>query len=408
MTDKLTYDENLARLDSVRSERDSEKDKLVLAKAEMGDLKQVELTGTIPYMFAGVGKKNSDKIQKVLEFKKSKDEDGEYTKGAKKTLEKIKEKAKTLRTTSPEIGKSLSLYLTSLKAWADGAGISEIDAWILQDEAFGCQTVMIRGENGEVFLGHTEEWYMDPDEKESIEVVPEWTTFINTTDPDNPDKLEAFTGYPFALPGSSFGVHNGKLMAVDSLEVRRTGKSIPANVAAWVAWDLAGKVEPEEIFKALGPFADGYAYNEIGFNADTQTVEAKKIEFAGAQMSTVFLTKSPMEYMVQTNMAETTLVDRKTKLDEEDREYYEGIRKTHIAIRQVWLERFRKLKSKGKATPEFSIDSLAKEFSLITNNPNLLTIPQEYTYAHMFAVVKNDGTIQTRINSGPALPSSGN
>ena len=358
--------------------------------------------GTLDRSFQTIGERNAPRIQAALHYKKEQDIELEGFAFTRKGLEAAKQKLEQLKIHNPVVARALGEYFKSLAAWAKGAGISQDEAWYLQNETVGCQTILVRGQNGEVFMAHTEEWEMDNDEKKAVAITPEWTVFKQT--PEDAQPLQAFTGYPFALPGSAFGMHNGKITALDSLELKDSKQpGVPANVAAWLCWYLSGEVDAQEVLQSAGPYIDGYAFNEI--SAADGEAQGRTIEFGMGRVEPQLLGESPLSHRIQTNLVEHPDLAKahgvKFPKKNEDYVYYQGLKTTHAAVRAAWEERYKRL---AERSPQLTLDSLEKEMGLIPISENLDTIPQPYAYAKMFAVMKRDGTYEARISAGPQVP----
>ncbi len=374
---------------------------LYAQRETVGPVVTKEYRGPLEESFFTIGEKKSAIIKRILRYKGTDEEFKENMRVSNKGLAKTKEKITILAQENPTLSHALEKYFTCLRAWAKGVGISEQEAFFLQNEGLGCQTIMIRGENGEVFFAHTEEWEMDDAEKKVVTITPEWTTFIEPEE-EGTEGAQAFTGYPFALPGSTFGVNRGVFQAVDSLILKPLAKpDTPASVALWLCWYLAGKIDSKDCIEALGPYNGGFALNEA--SAHNGKVNARTIEFAYKGLATQKLEGEPLASSVQTNVIQDVDLRKKFggRLPKEEREYFLGLQNTHTAIRKAWQKRYEELREKA---PQMSLRALEKEMALIPLNPKFSQTPYDFTYSTWVAVLRPDGSFEARVSAGPMIP----
>ena len=368
----------------------------------VGQVLTKEYRGPLEESFFAIGEEKSAIIKKILKYKKRTDKEFKENMDLSNTgLAITKEKIATLAQEKPTLSHALEKYFACLKSWAEGAGISEKEAFFLQNEGLGCQTIMIRGENGEVFFAHTEEWEMDDTEKKVVTITPEWTTFIDPGE-EQTEGAQAFTGYPFALPGSTFGVNRGVFQAVDSLILKPLAKpDTPASVALWLCWYLAGKIDSKDCIEALGPYSGGFALNEA--SAHNGEVNARTIEFAYKGLDTQKLEGEPLASSIQTNVVQDVNLRKRFggKLPKEEREYFRDLKNTHTAIRTAWQARYQRLR---ELAPRMSLEALAKEMSLIPLNSKFGQTPYDFTYSTWVAVLRPDGSFEARVSAGPMIP----
>nr|MBP9820285.1 hypothetical protein [Candidatus Woesebacteria bacterium] len=342
----------------------AKKHELSEAQAELGDIQVERYCGELHVSFGLVGEKHKADIRRTLEYKQRDPEQyGIQREFTDSCLIHTRQKLQELKSTAPQLASGLQTYLLCLQEWAAGAEISMEEAWYLQNESFGCQTVLVQGNDDKVFLAHTEEWSVDKEEKEALHIQAEWSEFVDSDQP-NAISRQAFTGYPFALPGSSFWIANGVVGAVDSLELRSDPDKlagIPAGVTAWLCWYWAGQVDAEVIIKAMGYHAGGYALNQLVNTKDGP--RGRVIEFAGDMVVTKWLEPEALTHLIHTNLVEDRELAQQwgAEVSRADKAYYRQLERTHKLIRRKWQERFRG----GKQAPVFSLESLEKELALV-------------------------------------------
>ncbi|AUX47342.1 uncharacterized protein SOCE26_088610 [Sorangium cellulosum] len=188
-------------------------------------------------------------------------------------------------TTPAAVRAGLIEYLECLTAWGQAIGLDrcarplvaggqpvsadELALWA-QDDNTGCQTGMLRREDGSVLLWHTEEdtiGYFDRPRIASFAIVGGAPLF-------------AFL-YPYLIPGPAFGFSARQVHAVDSLHVQRANTPAGAltSAASWLVWRLDGAVDTRAITRALSPFVDGCAINVA--RASGRDVAAENVEIGG-------------------------------------------------------------------------------------------------------------------------------
>lgn len=368
----------------------------------VGPVLTKEYRGPLEKSFFTIGNEKSKIIKRILKYKKRTDKQfNEKMRVSNSGLAITKEKITTLAHNNPTLSQALEKYFTCLQSWARGVGISEEKAFFLQNEGLGCQTIMIRGENGEVFLAHTEEWEMSNPEKKVVKITPEWTTFIEPGE-EKTDGAQAFTGYPFALPGSTFGVNRGVFQAVDTLFLKPSkSPETPASVALWLCWYLAGKIDSKDCIESLSPYSGGFTLNEASVH--DETVSARTIEFVDKDLTAQTLEDDPLASLVQTNVIENDALRKKFggKLSKKDREYFRDLQNTHTAIRTAWQKRYQKLR---ELAPQMSLPALAREMSLIPLNQKFGQTPYDFTYSTLLAEILPNGSYKAIISAGPMIP----
>ncbi len=207
---------------------------------------------------------------------------------------------------------ALDEYLACLIAWSEGAQlalaapghpagltvdgrpVSALDlALLLQDENQGCQTGVYRDRDGSVFLWHTEE-DVEPEPGHRFDRLRVVSFGVGGAGP-----VHAFI-YPDLLPGPAFCWGTGFIQAVDSLPVKARPDGLLANTASWLTMRLAGTVEPQTVFAALAPFADGYALTMAWTQGTSPGAVA--VEFAGRHVETRRLSDRAGDYLFQVNI----------------------------------------------------------------------------------------------------------
>jgi len=149
-------------------------------------------------------------------------------------------------------------------AWASGAQIDEERAmYLLVDNLEGCQTMMVRYNNG-VGMIHTEEDFDDPFVRMAGAHTIEFC--------DNNRKLWTLC-YNNLMPGCAlYGWQKDMLVAVDALFLSEKGigkieRPMLVNIMGWMIWEMeASQAEADNVIgitKFLGEFVDGYAFNIV-------------------------------------------------------------------------------------------------------------------------------------------------
>jgi hypothetical protein len=188
--------------------------------------------------------------------------------GARESLRHLSQAAARPSVCAP-LRRGIVEYLDCLDAWAQGVGLTPglapegsdpgsaqaLALWA-QDDNSGCQTGMLRQEDGAVLLWHTEEdtiGYFDR---------PRVVSFVA-----GGETLFAFM-YPYLLPGPAFGWRAGQIHAVDSLHIGKHGLAgptpgAPSSAASWLVWRLGAQVPVQQVLLALVPLVDGCALNVV-------------------------------------------------------------------------------------------------------------------------------------------------
>lgn len=175
-------------------------------------------------------------------------------------------------------------YLSALKAWADGAGVSLETAAVLQDDnTGGCQTCTIRISDDQILLAHTEEESFDFDRISGSPVIS-----LNLN-----NEKQITMAYPDLLPGSStFSATEKSIVACDYLWLNPidNGRNF-VNSLTWMIWRMGQNASPERVknlIKKMQPFVDGLAIT-IARESPNGKMEAYKIQCAGDQFAEEYL-----------------------------------------------------------------------------------------------------------------------
>lgn len=155
-------------------------------------------------------------------------------------------------------------FVECLHAWAEGAGITPVQAmWLMADNFSGCQTMIVRYKSG-VALLHTEE---DFEDIKARFTTPQTIEFrVN-------GESEKCLVYNDIMPGAAlYGWKKDLLIAVDALFLREDGiekveKPMLANIISWLMWRMSpSELEPKRVIERLsqiGELVDGYAINVV-------------------------------------------------------------------------------------------------------------------------------------------------
>ena len=199
--------------------------------------------------------------------------------------------------------KSAQEFLLCLESWARGAQITTSQAmWLMADNLSGCQTVMIRYQNG-VALLHSEEDYDDM----SLHMTGEKVVSF-----DDKGQVSKCIVYNDLMPGAGlYGWKENLLVAVDTLflredEIENVSNPLLANVVAWIVWRMKAELaEPNTILKLvqdLGELIDGYAINVV--RKVQQKTEGYKLTLARTESKIEYLGESAGDYLRQVNIVD--------------------------------------------------------------------------------------------------------
>jgi len=205
-------------------------------------------------------------------------------------------------------------YQDCLSAWAQGAGLAEFShpmlanvvdeasvhaddlATLLQMDDVGCQTGVLREQDGAVILWHAEEDYEDnPGQR-----FDQLRIFLFRA--ANGQSAGGFI-YPDLLPGPTFAWQGGDFVqAIDTLHIRplEFDDAILPNTLAWLSLYLGSQVTRQELAEQLGPFQGGYSLTAVYKRAGSVSVE--KVEFANQQVTASHLDPAAGQCLFQTNV----------------------------------------------------------------------------------------------------------
>jgi len=335
-----------------------------------------------------------DKIQVLAKSKenKSKPKDKELV---KKCLAKMIAKQEELIITKPQIANLIAEYLQSITAWAEGADISLDTALLLQNDNVGCQTFSVRGNQGEVFFGHTEE---DGDDNRIDKA--RWLTFQI-----GGEERQAFV-YPDLLPGPAFSFTNGCFMAVDALYCSPSNQQkeeggFLANAATWMIWRSGNPEQAEEIINSVGPFYDGYAVNLIYHKNNLPN--SKTLEFigdSGAIVRELEFKKGAVN--IQVNCSSIKAIDRLRPNEDLDQENLSSLNnRARIINRALTLVQ----KITEVKTTDFSPEVIRRILSFRLGDQNWPSLAAPFCRGHVAGRLSQSG-FEMLIDSGPALKDS--
>jgi hypothetical protein len=223
------------------------------------------------------------------------------------------------------VREALETYLASLDSWAEGARLDDLAreamgelrisgaaiqardlAFLLQTEAVGCQTGLLRDRGGGVFVWHTEE---DHDMTVGGR-FDRLRLFTCRASPDSPSPSMTGFVYPDLMPGPAFGWCGPEYAhAVDAYYLRLSNQSpgIPANAVTWVCLYLGGALPPSQVARWLAPIQSGYALSSL--SRTNGRVEAGVVEFLGEACIESGLGSTPGAWTFTVNMLSPQAVE---------------------------------------------------------------------------------------------------
>jgi hypothetical protein len=315
----------------------------------------------------------------------------EEIKFAKDILQNLQEKSK-----SPKIDNLIrgwiKTYLLCLNSWANGAQLerviekSKLGAPVLpealtlflQNDNTGCQTGVLRKENGSVLLWHTEE--------------DDTTTFGERFDKLRLAVFHLDTGsrsvdifsfiYPDLLPGAAFNWRSdGYMQAVDALYLVPDKNAFTlANSICWLTLFAGQDAKAQAIFDGLKPVSDGYVLNVV-FNRN-KLPHAERIEFARDQYAMSILAEHPNSFHFQVNLFSDFVPDALKQFedisDDEKSEYLNRRKRTAIYIKTMppsdGIRGFHELLSSQEGTPYCYASPWVKSYILANLKTDRLEI----------------------------------
>jgi hypothetical protein len=343
-------------------------DRLLKIKDTLGPLnKEVIEAETLTEAHQKLGEKHRQKISSALETWL-----GEMPK--KKALELInltrkitvymQNRAEELKNSDPEISSAITEYLACVSAWSEGAGLAESNqagrlgatsaelALLMQNDSVGCQSIMIRGDNGQILMGHSEE-DIDTDRV----TRNNWTTF-KFKSAGKEAELTAFTSYTDLLPGPAFGLTPNGIMASDAIFPEVENKiGFLGNSVTWILWRMGAESSAPVIVTKLLPSPSGYALN-LAYTENGRAV-GQTLEFAADRLSVTELGQNPGDHSFHTNAIKETDPDLKQleELTKTDSRFYEKRAHTLTAILDA-------IKNRPDHSFKNPLESLKKDFWL--------------------------------------------
>lgn len=276
-----------------------------------------------------LGEKLGGRITEIVETKMPTQEELTFANGIRKFIEAKAEK------NSPTSAR-IKEYLDCLQAWGEGAkikpveGFSVLDMAIwLQNDNVGCQTLIYKGEDGGIYVLHTEEEATGPVEKPTGKAdKPRLVTF-KVGGAETKKETTAFM-YPDLLPGAAFGwqIDGNKtyFQAIDALFLKEPEKPASlANMLAWLALTGGEYDNMENLIEACGPYIDGYAINMVKLEGKGNKPRAKRVIFAKDKISSRRLNLGTDRYSFQGNDipgSDRSKFWEAEDHNEEDRPYY--------------------------------------------------------------------------------------
>lgn len=208
-------------------------------------------------------------------------------------------------------------YLEALGGWAEGAELSQVAklysldaveaAMMMQNDDAGCQSVMVRTNDG-IALLHTEE---DDNGPITERVSGAFLTEI--------DGSVTFV-YNDLLPGGSafaVDVKNGFAMACDVLRLRTKERGVClSKIVGWMVWRMGCTATPkrvEELVAELGPLVDGYAINVV-YRDEKGKPKAYRASIAGRSCYIDKLVSDPGGSMKQVNLLDPRVAEANDEL----------------------------------------------------------------------------------------------
>jgi hypothetical protein len=310
-----------------------------------------------------LGLMHKKQIQEIL--KESKDDDPkQFKKDLKFTQECeqfMRSHAKGLENTNPELTNAVNTYLECVTEWSNGAGITPTEGLYLQNDGVGCQSMFIRGQDGSIYFGHSEE--MADEGSVDLEVrpfSPNWITFeIN-----GQKNHQAFSPYPELLPGVASGMSDSRFFCADVL-IPKESDSKPgffANTALWLTWYL-GKSQPfENIVQQLPNILGGYSLNILENSDSGPTLES--VEFMNGIINIQELGREPGSTIARRNDASGQELQAEQDLGE-DKGYFTALKTAQERILEAISTR---LKRKNFNIPP-KLDSIKKIFGFTGTPP---------------------------------------
>jgi hypothetical protein len=349
-----------------------------------------------------LGQQNSKRIQATLLERTTQmgpEKTQELLELSQKILAHMQKRAAELSSTHPATSSAILDYIDCLQAWSQGENLGDSSlekALLLQNDTAGCQTIMIRGDNGQIIFGHSEE-----DDTPDRVRHNDWTQFKFTTNGQS-QTLTAYTSYKDLLPGPAFSLTPNGIMASDAIFVDTPDKvGFLGNTVSWILWQLGSEKDSQQIISQLLPSPSGYAINQAYWDQATGTVTGTIIEFAGSEISLKTVGNKPGDYSFHTNAIDTTNPQLKSleDLEKNDIRFFNRRKNT---LEDILLA----IKHRPYHDFPNPIESLKKIFGFRgseTAKQKRQAIASDWSRALVFSAVNPDGSVNYDIESGPVL-----
>jgi hypothetical protein len=249
-----------------------------------------------------------------------------------------------------QLRSAIAGYLDCLSAWSGGIGLASYDhpalaaceplghldlALFLQHDSTGCQTGMLRSQDGSVTLWHTEEdiEYEPGSGFDQLRIASFAVDIAH-----KPVVMNAFI-YPDLLPGPAFGWRSdGYAQAADLLYIKPfvpDTQACLANIVTWLALRLGPAYDLQALIEAMLPCFDGYALNTVFVREGV--IQAIKCEFGASYAFSHRLGDEPGIYLCQANMftdGSDLRIQEIEDLNPEERGWFESrIENTHCLMK---------------------------------------------------------------------------
>lgn len=298
------------------------------------------VASTWPEAHKKLGAMHKNKIQQIIQESRT-DDPKQFNKDLKFTQnceQYMQTQADALKTTNPELSKAINTYLECVTEWSNGAGITPAEGLYLQNDGVGCQSMFIRGQDGSIYFGHSEEMASEGSEYlEERPFSPNWITF----EVSGQNNHQAFSPYPELLPGVAFGMSDSRFLCADVLIPKETDLTpgFYANSALWLAWYL-GKSQPfEMIIQQLPNILGGYSLNILENSDSGPTLTS--VEFMNGIINIQELGKEPGSTIARRNDASGQELQDKEDLGE-DKEYFTALKTAQERILGAISKRLKK------------------------------------------------------------------
>lgn len=176
-------------------------------------------------------------------------------------------------------------------------------AYLLQNDNFGCATLMKRMRDGSVMLLHTEE-------DDSGKIFEPTVVSINVN-----GELLTFFEYPHLLPGATFTWKKDQsglfIQTVNYLPIafpdNEQAMGVLANFGSWTIMRHSRLEETETLLREIGLFTDGYSANQIQIGSKGEVLALKTV-FARDHVWNERLHENPDSILIQVNSLPEALI----------------------------------------------------------------------------------------------------